>query len=247
LDVSGYELKWSEKIESDVVAGIDVNIDRIAVSILTKQGNLLESKTFYCHEMEYVKSNRRTNIAGEMAKEVIDYLLFWNVGAFILESIKLKQDHDTDKRFNRLVHSFAKNKLQKALISRGLKFGFKIKKVNPAYTSVIGRFKYAKLYGLSVHEAASFVIGRRGLDFDERVPRDLIKQLRLLVKPYLIKALGTMEESKKKLKGGKQRRKFIGMMLNKIESFKENHNWKLWNVIHKTLRLENNVFQLKEV
>ena len=110
-----------------MVAGIDVNIDRVAVSILTKQGNWLESKTFYCHEMEYVKSNRRSNIAGELAKEIIDYLLSWNVGAFVLEDITLKQDHDTNHRFNRLVHSFAKNKLQKALISRGLKFGFNIK------------------------------------------------------------------------------------------------------------------------
>lgn len=113
------ELKWSEKITSDIIAGMDVNIDKVAVSVLTNQGNLVESKTFYCHEMEYVKRNRRTNIAGETAKEVIDYLLKWNVGAIILEEIKLKQDHDTDKRFNRFTHSFAKNKLQKSLISRG--------------------------------------------------------------------------------------------------------------------------------
>ena len=53
----------------------------------------------------------------------------------------------------------------------------KIKKVNPAYTSVIGRFKYAKMYGLSVHEAASFVIGRRGLDFEEKIPKELFNQL----------------------------------------------------------------------
>ena len=112
--------------------------------------------------MEYVKGNRRTNVAGKKpAKEVISYLLQWNVGAFVLEESNFQQDHDTDKRFNRLIRSFAKNKMQKALISRGLRFGFKIKKVNPAYTSVIGRFKYAKMYGLSVHEAASFVIGKK--------------------------------------------------------------------------------------
>ena len=174
LEFQGTELNWRDKIASDLVAGIDVNIDRIAVSILTSQGNLLESKTFYCHEMEYVRSNRRTNIAGEMAKEIIDYLVSWNVGALVLEDIKLKQDHDTDHRFNRLVNSFAKNKLQKALISRGLKFGFKIKKVNPAYTSVIGRFKYSEMYGLSVHEAASFVIGRRGLEFRRKNPHGII-------------------------------------------------------------------------
>ena len=144
LETFGSELSWSEKITSNLVAGIDVNIDRIAVTILTKEGRFLESKTFYCHEMEYVKSDRRTNIAGETAKKVIAYLLQRNVGTFVLENLKFKRDHDTDKSFNRLTHSFAKSKMQKALISRGLRFGFKIKKVNPAYTSVIGRFKYEK-------------------------------------------------------------------------------------------------------
>jgi IS605 OrfB family transposase len=247
VDEVGSELKWSDKITSDFIAGIDVNIDRIAVSVLSQQGNLLESKIFYCHEMEYVRSNRRRNISGEIAKQIIDYLLSWNVGAIVLEDITLKQDHDTNHRFNRLVHSFAKNKLQKALISRGLKFGFKIKKVNPAYTSVIGRFKYAKMYGLSVHEAASFVIGRRGLGFEEKVPKELLKQLTTTVKPYLIHILGSMEESEKQLNNGKQRRKFMGMMVKNIEEFKENHSWKLWNVVHKTVRIKNQELQLKEV
>src|SRR5690606_20820666 len=75
LKTRGSELKWSEKITSDIIAGIDVNIDRVAVSVLTKGGNLLESKTFYCHEMEYASRHRRSNIAGELAKDIIGYLL----------------------------------------------------------------------------------------------------------------------------------------------------------------------------
>lgn len=245
--VHGSMLNGNEKIQSDLLGGIDVNIDRVAVSILTKQGNLLESKTFYCHEMEYVKSNRRSNISGEIAKDIVQYLLSWNVGAIVIEDITLKQDHDTNKRFNRLVHAFAKTKLQKAIIARGIKFGFKIKKVNPAYTSVVGRFKYSKKYGLSVHEAAAFVIGRRGLGFDEKIPQEIIIQLRQLVKPKLISILGSMEESEKKSKNGKQRRKYLGMLLRNIETFKENHSWKLWNVIHKTLMIKNQKLQFKEV
>ena len=67
---------------SDLVAGIDVNIDQNSCFYFNEDKEIcLKSKTFYCHEMEYVKSNRRTNIAGEMAKEIIDYLLSWNVGA----------------------------------------------------------------------------------------------------------------------------------------------------------------------
>lgn len=247
IETHDMELKWNEPILSDLVAGIDVNIDKVAVSIVTKQGNLLETKTFYCHEMEYVKSNRRSNIAGEIAKEIIDYLLDANVGAMVLEDIHLKQTHDTDKKFNRFTHSFAKKKLQDALISRGIRFGYRIKKVNPAYTSVIGRFKYSKMYGLSVHEAASFVIGRRGLDFEENIPKRLLQELYLLVKPHLISILGSMEESEKHSNNGKQRRKYIGMMLSNLNTWKDHHNWKLWNVVHKTLRIENQELQLKEV
>ena len=111
----------------------------------------------------------------------------------------------------------------------------------------MGRWKYTKMYGLSVHEAASFVIGRRGLDFEEKVPKELLTQLRTKVKPHLIHLLGSMEESEKQSNNGKRRRKFMGMMLTDIETFKEHHGWKLWNVVHKTVRMKNQELQLKEV
>ena len=85
------------------------------------------------------------------------------------------------------------------------------------------------------------------MDFEEKIPKELVNQLRSLVKPMLIQILGSMEESEKKSTNGKQRRKFIGMMLKNIEDFKEHHSWKLWNVIHKTLLIKNQELQLKEV
>lgn len=238
--VYGNELRSKDQlVVGDKLAGIDVNIDRIAVTILTKPGNFLKSKVFYYHEMEYVSSHRRSNIAGVVAKEVIDYLLAENIGAIVLEDITLRQQHDTNKKFNRLTHSFAKKKLMEALIRRGLRNGFQIKKVNPAYTSVIGRFKYSQKLGISVHEAASYVIGRRGLGFEERLSKEVIRLLKEQVKPHLIKLLASMEESEKKSVRGKKQRKYFGMLLNIIEHFKELHRWKVWNVVHKTLRLIN--------
>ncbi|AHM57925.1 transposase (plasmid) [Peptoclostridium acidaminophilum DSM 3953] len=231
-DVPGSEMEYGAQITSDLVAGIDVNIDRIAVSILSKNGNFRKSKVFYCHEMEYVSSNRRDNVAGETAKAVIDYLLSENVGAVVLEDIKIKQDHDTDNKFNRLTHSFAKTKIQNCLIRRALRNGFRVKKVNPAYTSVIGRFKYSKLYGLSVHEAASFAIGRRGLGFAEKVPRELIFALKGGVKKHLLKLIRSKEETKL----SKERVRYIRKLIKTIDAFKEQHSWSVWNVVHKTLR-----------
>ncbi len=42
--------------------------------------------------------------------------------------------------------------------------------VNPAYTSQMGKFKYMKPKGLSVHLAAAYVIARRRMGFSEKVP-----------------------------------------------------------------------------
>ena len=43
-------------------------------------------------------------------------------------------------------------------------------KVNPAYTSLIAKVKYMKLKNLSIHCAAAYVIGRRGMGFSEKLP-----------------------------------------------------------------------------
>ena len=56
------------------------------------------------------------------------------------------------------------------------------KKVNPAFTSVIGKLKYQKMYNLSIHESASYVVGRRGLGFNEKLslynyPSEIVKKL----------------------------------------------------------------------
>ena len=47
--------------------------------------------------------------------------------------------------------------------SKALKNGVEIIEVNPAYTSIIGRVKFAKKYGLSIHLSAAFCIARRAL------------------------------------------------------------------------------------
>jgi len=246
-EVHGEELKWNDKIDSDLIAGIDVNIDRIAVSILTKHGNFLKSKIFYCYEMEYVSANKRSNISGELAKDIVNYLLQENVGTIVLENIKLSQNHDTNRKFNMLTHTFAKNKMLSTITRKALRHGFMVKKVNPAYTSVIGRFKYSKKYGLSTHEAASFVIGRRGLGFTEKIPRELLEYLQNKVKPYLISILGSMEETEKKSNNGKKRLKYLMTLIKNIENFKKQHLWKIWNVVKKTLELKSYQLTLREV
>jgi len=53
--------------------------------------------------------------------------------------------------------------------------GIKVIKVNPAYTSVIGSFKYAPQFGIDKDIAGAYVIGRRALGFKENIPKNYLK------------------------------------------------------------------------
>jgi len=197
--------------------------------------------------LEDVRANKRNDIVGETVRDVYDWLLQENVGSVVIENIQLRQRHDTNKRFHRLTHHFNKKKLTEMILRRGLRLGFRVKKVNPAYTSVIGHFKYRKKYGLSVHESAALVLGRRRLGYQERLPKELMDTIKTKVKRHLIDALGPMEESYKQSKSGTKQRQYIAMMLRTIENFKEEHEWSLWNVLHKCCWLNQYQIQLKEV
>ena len=65
---------------------------------------------------------------------------------------------------------FAYNKMISAIKSRAKKMGIAVFEVNPAYTSQIGKIKYMKRFGISIHEAASFVVARRAMGFKEKLP-----------------------------------------------------------------------------
>ena len=51
-----------------------------------------------------------------------------------------------------------------------IKRGVAIKKMHPAFTSLIGKYTYLRLYNLSTHVLASYIIARKGLGFKEPVP-----------------------------------------------------------------------------
>jgi len=59
-------------------------------------------------------------------------------------------------------------RMKRNILTRCLREDVAVIFVNPAYTSVIGRLKYAEMFGLNEHQAAAYIIGRRGLGFDEK-------------------------------------------------------------------------------
>ena len=53
----------------------------------------------------------------------------------------------------------------------GYKFGINIREVDPSYTSIIGKNKYSIPVGLSIHQAAAYVIARRGYEYKEKIKK----------------------------------------------------------------------------
>ena len=66
---------------------------------------------------------------------------------------------------SQMLSEFATKQIQEAIERRCWKEGYGVIQVNPAYTSQIGREKYSRKMGCTVHMAASFVIARRGMGY----------------------------------------------------------------------------------
>ena len=70
-----------------------------------------------------------------------------------------------------MLSAFAYASIISHLKSRGQSKGVAVYSVNPAFTSLIGRVKFATRYGLTIHEAAALCIGRRFLGVSETMPQ----------------------------------------------------------------------------
>ena len=72
---------------------------------------------------------------------------------------------------------FASATIRQLAESKTFKYNVGVKFINPAYTSQTGKIKYMKQFGMSIHESAALVIGRRAMGYTDRLPgvfRDMI-------------------------------------------------------------------------
>ena len=77
-----------------------------------------------------------------------------------------------------MLSGLAYDQIHWTLVSRAYREGVGLIRVNPAYTSVVGRTKFSGQYGLSVHHGAAVAIARRYCRFSERLPRGSTARLR---------------------------------------------------------------------
>jgi len=160
---------------SDGVMGVDCNVDHFAWADVSKDGNYLGSGKllFSIHKK---KSGQITKIIEAEAIALVD-LAFRKNKPIVIEDIDTTLSKTGDiygnKKANHLKSIFAYRKMSQAIINRANKIGLDVIQVNPAYTSISGKMKYMRKFGISIHQAAAYTIGRRGLRYKEKTPKVL--------------------------------------------------------------------------
>ena len=147
--------------------GVDINHDLISTTIIKKDGN---AQKFIDYRFKANEKNKNINrqTLSDIVNQIVDNAVA-HKKTIVIEKISLKNVLKS-KNISLVCYSTFISLLR----TRCIKKGILLLEVNPAYTSVIGKLKYSKKLGISKHSSASLVIGRRGLEYVERIPLEYI-------------------------------------------------------------------------
>lgn len=157
--------------ESKVI-GVDFNKGFVALSEIKEDGNLVDTdKIYYRFRKGDSSKNDLRALADTLAKRCIN-----NNASLAIEDLNFAKKktktmkHKKDKKYNEMLHSLAYSNFSEFIKRTCFKNNIHLSLVNPAYTSIIGKEKYSEIKKLNVHTAASYVIGRRALNFVDNRP-----------------------------------------------------------------------------
>lgn len=147
--------------------GIDLNAGFVSICEVDRFGNYLN--TFDIKVNMYNRTSEQVKASiSDAVKYIIDYAL--KTGKSIsIEDLDFSKKKavltECGTKYSRMLSGLTYSIFRSMLESRAKRFGVEVIKVNPAFTSFIGHFKFMKRYGISSHSSASMVIARRGLGF----------------------------------------------------------------------------------
>jgi len=172
--VSVAMVKKISDITSGVI-GVDINENHLALTETDRFGNPIEFFSVSC--VTYGKTaEQRKAIIGDAVKEAMAFVNERKKPLVIekLDFRKKKSAFEKESpKYARMLSSLAYTQIQIIIPARAFDTGIEVMEVNPAYTSVIGQYKFSGRYGMSGHNAAALVIGRRSMGFGESLPGQL--------------------------------------------------------------------------
>ena len=152
--------------------GDDVNSDLIATTEMDSKGNFINLKN-YKYKSEELTTNQTDDLLSKIVLDITKRAKEANRNISI-EDLNLKNCKSGNaKDINRKVSLIAYSKFRSKLEIKCIKEKIEIKAINPAFTSIIGKYKYKNFFGISIHNAAALVIARRASDFKDKVPNQI--------------------------------------------------------------------------
>ena len=189
------------------VIGIDVNAypDSISWAETDKTGNLISYANIPMEGLASGSKDKREYFKWHYAHEIVK-IAKEKGRAIVIEKLEIKEKGKrgdfSGRKSRRIRHSFSYKSLLSKIKTLAKREAIEIKEVNPSYTSIIGMLKYAPQYMITKDVAAAYVIARRGLGLQERIPDNYVKFLNMLT----IDELKELREHVKKTVRNKQLR-----------------------------------------
>lgn len=206
--------------------GVDLNAGHVSVTRVDRFGNPVDQ--FDVPLVTYGKSaGQARDACRQVAARIADFAALRDLPIvaekldFYDKKKRLREAGTTEARRARQLSSFAYSAFAAALESACARRGVHLRRVNSAYTSIIGRTKTARRYGSSVHAAASLAIARRAMGLSEELPRSSI-DTRILQVPMDDAHLVALELPARKDPGG--------------QDAGSRHVWSDWNRVAKSFR-----------
>lgn len=155
--------------EQNKYMGLDFNKGFIALSEVKEDGNLINTDKIY---YRFKQGNKTTNDLRQLALDIVTRCKENNMSLAIenLDFGKKKSKtskYKKDEKDNEMLHSLAYSKFDEYISRACFSNGVWLRRVNPAYTSYVGKKKYNEIKKLNTHTSASYVIARRGMRFKD--------------------------------------------------------------------------------
>ncbi len=152
--------------------GLDLNAAHIALVETDRFGNPVHKKNLSF--VSYGKERHQTlALIGDLSAQLVAYASKVQK-PLVLEQLDFQKKkcslRERSSKYARMLSSFAYSSFLTMLCAKAEREGVGVSQVNPAFTSVIGRVKFAKRYGLTIHHSAALVIARRPYGFSEKPP-----------------------------------------------------------------------------
>lgn len=149
--------------------GIDLNEHHLAVTEVDSNGGKVGTEDLFFHKNKsHDISSRQTRTALEEAIKVVIAKAIATRKPVAIEELDFKVSKANlikgfNQTFNRTVSSMITARFLVVLKARCIENGVELKIVKAAYTSMIGRMKFANQFKFNIHAAAAMAIARRGM------------------------------------------------------------------------------------